>query len=174
MVLTENLSRKIGETLFTSPTGVRSWSMALKGVVETSDNMAIVEMDEKSVKITYSVRSSVETSKLNLAYEIQSVLEGNGFSVKIGDGYPAWAPNPDSAFTKEVKNAYVKIVGKEPIITAIHAGLECGTINDRIKGMDSLSIGPNLFDVHSVNEHVEVESAERVAAFVKAMLKEIK
>ena len=174
MVLTENLSRKIGETLFTSPTGVRSWSMALKGVVETSDNMAIVEMDEKNVKITYSVRSSVETSKLNLAYEIQSVLEGNGFSVKIGDGYPAWAPNPDSTFTKEVKNAYVKIVGKEPIITAIHAGLECGTINDRIKGMDSLSIGPNLFDVHSVNEHVEVESAERVAAFVKAMLKEIK
>ena len=174
MVLTENLSRKIGETLFTSPTGVRSWSMALKGVVETSDNMAIVEMDEKSVKITYSVRSSVETSKLNLAYEIQSILEGNGFSVKIGDGYPAWAPNPDSAFTKEVQKAYVKIVGKEPVITAIHAGLECGTINDRIKGMDSLSIGPNLFDVHSVNEHVEVESAERVASFVKAMLKEIK
>lgn len=174
MVLTENLSRKVGETLFVSPTGVRSWSMALKGVVETSDNMAIVEMNEKCVKITYSVRSSVETSKLNLAYEIQSILEGNGFSVKIGDGYPAWAPKPDSAFTKEVKNAYVKIVGKEPVITAIHAGLECGTINDRIKGMDSLSIGPNLFDVHSVNEHVEVESAERVAAFVKAMLKEIK
>ena len=174
MVLTANLSRKIGETLFTSPTGVRSWSMALKGVVETSDNMAIVEMDETSVKVTYSVRSSVESSKLNLAYEIQSILEGNGFSVKIGDGYPAWAPNPDSAFTKEVKNAYVKIVGKEPVITAIHAGLECGTINDRIPGMDSLSLGPNLFDVHSVNEHVEVESAERVAAFVKAMLKEIK
>ncbi len=174
MVLTENLSRKIGETLFVSPAGVRSWSMALKGVVETSDNMAIIEMDEKSVKITYSIRSSVETSKLNLAYEIQTILEGNGFTVRIGGGYPAWAPNPDSTFTKEVKEAYIKIVGKEPVITAIHAGLECGTINDKIPGMDSLSIGPNLFDVHSVNEHVEVESAERVAAFVKAMLKEIK
>lgn len=174
MVLTENLSRKIGETLFVSPAGVRSWSMALKGVVETSDNMAIIEMDEKSVKITYSIRSSVETSKLNLAYEIQTILEGSGFTVRIGGGYPAWAPNPDSTFTKEVKEAYIKIVGKEPVITAIHAGLECGTINDKIPGMDSLSIGPNLFDVHSVNEHVEVESAERVAAFVKAMLKEIK
>ena len=94
--------------------------------------------------------------------------------MKIGGGYPAWAPNPDSKFTKEVSQAYRKITGKDPVITAIHAGLECGTINDRIPGMDSLSIGPNLFDVHSVNEHVEVASAERIASFVKEMLKEIK
>ena len=174
MVLTESLSRKIADTIFTSPTGVRSWSMALKGVVETSDNMAIISMDRKNVSIVYSIRSSVETSKLNLAYEIQTLLEGNGFKVKIGGGYPAWAPNPDSKFTKEVSQAYRKITGKEPVITAIHAGLECGTINDRIPGMDSLSIGPNLFDVHSVNEHVEVASAERIASFVKEMLKEIK
>lgn len=174
MVLTESLSRKIADTIFTSPTGVRSWSMALKGVVETSDNMAIISMDRKNVSIIYSIRSSVETSKLNLAYEIQTLLEGNGFKVKIGGGYPAWAPNPDSKFTKEVSQAYRKITGKDPVITAIHAGLECGTINDRIPGMDSLSIGPNLFDVHSVNEHVEVASAERIASFVKEMLKEIK
>lgn len=174
MVLTENMSRKVADTIFTSPTGVRSWSMALNGVVETSDNMAIIDMDEKSVRIVYSIRSSVQSCKLNLAYEIQTLLEGNGFKTKISGDYPAWTPNPESPFTKEVAAAYRKITGKEAVITAIHAGLECGTINDRIQGMDSLSIGPNLFDVHSVNEHVEVASAERTASFVKEMLKEIR
>ncbi|MBQ0072023.1 MAG: aminoacyl-histidine dipeptidase [Spirochaetales bacterium] len=172
--LTPNVSESIGNTLFTSPTGVRSWSMALKGVVETSDNMAIISLDEKEASIIYSIRSSVESAKLNLAYEIAAILEGNGFLVKIGDGYPAWSPDPDSAFTKEVAEAYEKIVGKAPVITAIHAGLECGIINKAIPGMDSLSLGPNLFDVHSVNEHVEAASAERTASFVKEMLKDIK
>ncbi len=173
-VLTEKVSSKVGDLLFTSPYGVKSWSTSLKGVVETSDNLAIVTLSDKEVSVIYSIRSSVESAKLNLAYQIQTLLENNGFKVKIGDGYPAWTPNPSSRFTKEVADAYKRIEGKEPIITAIHAGLECGVINDRIKGMDSLSIGPNLFDVHSVNEHVEVLSAERTANFVKEMLKEIK
>ena len=174
MVLTLSLSDKIINTIFTSPTGVRSMSMAIKGVVETSDNMAIISMDEKEVSIVYSIRSSVESSKLNLTYEIQAILERNGFTATIGGNYPAWAPNPDSAFTKEVAETYRNITGKEAVFTAIHAGLECGMINDKIPGMDSLSIGPNLFDVHSVNEHVEVASAERTADFVKKMLALVK
>lgn len=172
--LTANVSKSVGDTLFISPTGVRSWSMSLKGVVETSDNMAIVEMDEKNISLIFSVRSSVESSKLNLAYEIQTILENSGFTVKVGDGYPAWTPDPSSPFLKEVADAYEKITGSEPTITAIHAGLECGIINKAIEGMDSLSIGPNLFDVHSVNEHVEIASAERIACFVKEMLKDIR
>ena len=92
----------------------------------------------------------------------------------LSGGYPAWQPDPNSKFTKEVASAYKKITGKKPIITAIHAGLECGIINKAVAGMDSLSIGPNLLDVHSVNEHVEADSAERVSDFVKVMLKDIK
>lgn len=172
--LTQAVSKKVGDLLFTSPYGVKAWSTSLKNVVETSDNLAMVTLDDKNVTVIYSIRSSVESAKMNLAYQIQTLLEDNGFSVKIGEGYPAWTPNPDSKFTKEVAKAYKKIEKKKPIITAIHAGLECGIINDRVKGMDSLSIGPNLFDVHSVNEHVEIDSAERVDHFVKAMLKDIK
>lgn len=172
--LTESISKKIGDVLYTSPHGVKSWSKAIEGVVETSNNLAIVSMDENEISIVYSIRSSIESRKLDLAYEIETLLSSFGFRVRIGDGYPSWTPNPSSRFTKEVAKAYKKLEGKKPIITAIHAGLECGVINDRINKMDSLSIGPNLFDVHSVNEKVEISSAERVASFVKAMLKEIK
>lgn len=173
-VIKDVCSSRVAKALYATPTGVDSWNMAIEGVVETSCNKATVKLDDESVTIVFSVRSSSESRKLNKAREIEAILKLCGFSVKIGDGYPAWTPNPDSAFTKEVAKAYKKITGKKPVITAIHAGLECGIINQKIPGMDSLSLGPNLFDVHSVNEHVEVDSAERIAAFVKEMLGEIK
>lgn len=173
-VLTDAVSAKLADVLFTSPTGVRSMSTSIKGIVETSDNMAIVSLDNKEIQVVYSIRSSVESSKLNLSYEIQTILESYGFTSRLGEGYPAWQPNPESCFTKELVEAYRKIVGKEPVVTAIHAGLECGILNKAIEGMDSISIGPNLFDVHSVNEKVEAASAERIGNFVKEMLKEIR
>lgn len=172
--ITKNISSKIGDLLFTSPTGVKAMSLSLPGIVETSDNLAIVDMTEEEIKVIWSVRSSVESSKLNLAYQIQTLAEAYGFQSVLSGDYPAWQPNPQSKFTEEVSASYKKITGKDPVITAIHAGLECGIINKAVAGMDSLSLGPNLFDVHSVNEHVEVLSAERTAAFVKAMLKDMR
>lgn len=167
-------SAKLGDLLFTSPVGVKAMSLAIPGIVETSDNLAIVSLDENEATVVWSVRSSVESAKLNLAYQIQTLAENYGFKAVLSGSYPAWQPNPKSRFTKEVANAYKKITGKKAVITAIHAGLECGILNEAIDSMDSLSIGPNLFDVHSVNEHVEAASAERTASFVKAMLKDIK
>lgn len=168
------LSSKIADMLFISPAGVKSMSMTLPGVVETSDNLAIIKIVEDEVKVIWSVRSSVESSKLNLAYEIQTLAENFGFKAQLCGDYPAWQPNVKSKFTKQVVSAYKKITGKKPMITAIHAGLECGILNKAIEGLDSLSLGPNLFDVHSVKEHVDVESAERTARFVKEMLKDLK
>lgn len=173
-VIDRRISSRIADLLFTSPVGVQAMSLALEGVVETSDNLAIVEMEGDTVKVIWSVRSSVESAKLNLAYKIQTLAEGFGFKTVLSGGYPSWQPNPKSKFTKEVAAAYKKYTGKKPVITAIHAGLECGIINKAVEGMDSLSIGPNLFDVHSVNEHVEAKSAERIAAFVKNMLKDVR
>jgi len=172
--LDKSSSSKLNSLLFTSPIGVKAMSLALPGIVETSDNLAIVSLDEEEISVVWSVRSSIESAKLNLANQIKTLAKSFGFKAVLSGGYPAWQPDPNSKFTKEVASAYKKIAGKKPIITAIHAGLECGIINKAVAGMDSLSIGPNLLDVHSVNEHVEADSAERVSDFVKAMLKDIK
>lgn len=172
--LDKNSSAKLADLLYTSRYGVYEYSPIMKGVVETSDNLAIVTLNEDEVRVVWSIRSSIESAKMNLANSIATLAERFGLKAVISGSYPAWQPNMDSAFTKEVAEAYERIEGKKPVIIAIHAGLECGIINDKIEGMDSISIGPNLYDVHSVNEHVEVDSAERTADFVKAMLKEIR
>ena len=172
--LKKSQSAKLADMLFISPAGVKSMSMSLPGVVETSDNLAICNLDDEKISVIWSVRSSVETSKLNLAYEIETLAENFGFKTVLNGDYPAWQPNVKSKFTKQVVASYKKITGKKPVITAIHAGLECGILNKAIEGLDSLSLGPNLFDVHSVKEHIDVESAERTAGFVKEMLKDLK
>ena len=100
-----------------------------------------------------------------------AAFEIMGLKVFYDDGYPSWAPNPDSQLTKKVAEEYKKFTKKKPVITCIHAGLECGIINSLIPGMDSVSIGPDLFDVHSVNEHIDYQSAVRTMAFLRHLLK---
>lgn len=171
--LTEEESRKIGDALLISPCGVIAYSQTLDGIVETSCNLAIVHLDGKECSVTFSIRSSIESAKRNVARIVERIYSSYGFTVSIGDGYPGWLPDPEKPLAKKLPEAYRRLTGKEPLVTAIHAGLECGIINDRIPGMDSISIGPNLYDVHSVNEHLEIESAERLLEFLKAVLKDL-
>lgn len=166
--------QKLIDLLFTTPHGVRSMSTTIKGVVETSDNLAKVRLENGKAIVSYSIRSNVDSRKMLLSYEIQTIAENLGFKTKATGSYPAWEPDPKSRLTKEVSKAYQKITGKRPTVTAIHAGLECGIINDRIPGMESVSIGPELRDVHSVNENLNVESAERICDFVKKLLPMLK
>lgn len=169
----EKESRKVGNALLMTPCGVQAYSQTLTGIVETSCNLAIVKLDKSSFTAVHSIRSSIESAKKNVARILTAIYSSISAEVTVGDGYPGWIPNPSSPLAISLPAAYRRITGKEPLVTAIHAGLECGVINDRIPGMDSISIGPNLFDVHSVNEHLEIESAERLLEFLKAVLKEI-
>ena len=171
--LEEGVSRRIGSALLLSPNGVQTYSQTLEGIVETSSNLAIVNLSEDEISVVFSIRSSIESAKKNTARIISTLYSSLGFTVTVGDGYPGWIPNPSSPLAVALPEAYRRLTGKTPLVTAIHAGLECGIINDRIPGMDSISIGPNLFDVHSVNEHLEIESAERLLEFLKAVLKEL-
>ena len=135
--------------------------------------MPLVTMKRKKslrlIDLLFSAPHGVKAMSTT-SYEIQCIAENLGFKTKAAGSYPAWEPDPKSRFTKEVVKAYSQIVGKRPVVTAIHAGLECGIINDRIPGMESISIGPDLRDVHSVNENLGVESAERICDFVKKLL----
>lgn len=172
--LTDKKRKNLVNALFTAPAGVKAMSTAICGIVETSNNLAIISTTEEEVEVINSIRSNIASAKEEHLEVLKTLYGGFGFNCESGEGYPEWEPNPSSKFLAAVKKAYKEIEKKEPVITAIHAGLECGIINTRIKGMDSLSMGPNLFDVHSVNEHIEADSAERVAYFLKQLLAKLK
>lgn len=171
--LPEDVSESVKNILVSSPNGVIAYSQTLPGIVETSCNLAILRIEGGKIEIIYSVRSSIESAKKNVASEIRRLSKSNGFEVSCGDGYPGWIPNPSSPLTAKLASCYEKYTGKKPVITAIHAGLECGIINSKIPGMDSVSIGPNMTDIHSVNEHLDIASAERLMLFLRASLKDL-
>ena len=159
------------EAIYLAPYGVQAMSQSVKGVVETSNNIAIIKLEDDKFKLLSSTRSLVESAKEETALRVGAAFEILGFKVIYNDSYPSWAPNPNSQLTKKVVAEYKKYSGKAPVVTCIHAGLECGIINSLVPGMDSVSIGPNLFDVHSVNEHIEYDSAVRTMGFLRHLIK---
>ena len=161
------------EALYLTVTGPQAMSAAVSGIVETSNNLAIVELADGKLTAISSTRSLIESARDECAYRVAAAYEDLGFKVSYTDAYPSWAPDPSSPLTKTVASLYKAYTKKKPVITSIHAGLECGIINSAVQGMDSISIGPNLFDVHSVNEHIMVDSAERTMGFLRYMLSRI-
>ncbi len=172
--LDEDVSLLIVKALFACPHGVFAMSKAIPGIVETSDNLAIVKLANGKLNIQFSVRSNADTAKYYLVNKIRVILESFGIQCRIGDGYPAWNPDPQSPLAAFCAEAYEKSTGKKPIVTAIHAGLECSVINSKCPGMDSVSIGPDMFDIHSTNEHFSISSTERTYEFLKYLLEIIK
>lgn len=163
-------SSKIAKLLCAVPHGVHKFSKAVEGVVETSDNLAIVGSDSNGVNFEVSVRSLIDSAKTGFVYEIKYIFESFGCQCEIGEDYPSWAPDPKSKLAEFCAKAYREKTGKEPVLTSIHAGLECGVINSRIEGMDSVSMGPDLFDVHSTKEHLSISSVKRMYEFVKHLV----
>lgn len=169
----ERQSYQLINALFLAPHGVSAMSQTLSGVVETSSNLAIIDYSNGKVKIVSSHRSSIESERDNEAEKMACAMRTISEADVVFEGaYPAWQPDINSPLAKLCAEAWRKTSGTKPVITAIHAGLECGIINSLIKGMDSVSIGPALYDVHSVNEKVSIASCEKLLAFVKELLSE--
>ena len=127
-------------------------------------------MENGILDIQVSVRSSIDSAKYYLVNRIKTIFESFGIDCTIGNGYPSWTPDPDSALAHFCAEAYEKLTGKKPVITAIHAGLECGVINSKCPGMDSVSIGPQMYDIHSTEERLSISSSKRTYEFVKHLL----
>lgn len=163
-------SQALIDSLFMAPHGVLAMSKTIQGIVQTSCNLAIVRTEGETVTIQTSQRSSVASQRDAASERMAMILATSGAEASVGDGYPAWEPNPDSPLAKACAEVWKRETGREPLVTAIHAGLECGIINSKIPGMDSISIGPDLRNVHTVNERMDVASAERLCAFVKKLL----
>jgi dipeptidase D len=150
--------------LYACPHGVLAMSQDIEGFVETSTNLASVKMDDKVITVTTSQRSSVESKKEDAAIMVASIFDliGIGIEIEHTDGYPGWKPNPQSEVLTVLKQSYMNLFKKEPLVLAIHAGLECGIIGEKYPDMDMISYGPTLRGVHSPDERLLIESVPRV------------
>lgn len=172
-VMTKDLQTRLLNSFYVMPTGVYRMSPDIDGLVQTSTNFSIVETRDDEVYVLTSQRSSVETEKDDIAAMVKASLEIAGADVTQGDGYPAWQPNMNSAILKEAVEIFKGMYGKEPVIEAIHAGLECGLIGEKYPGMDMLSFGPNLVDVHSPDEKIQISSTQRTWNLLLEIIKNI-
>lgn len=174
MVLTARDMNALLNSLYACPHGVFSMSYRMPGLVETSTNLAAVRFIEgNTVLITTSQRSDVDSEKLNIANMVEAVFTMVGAEVEHGEGYPGWAPNPNSPVVKVAVESYKRLFGKEPIVRSIHAGLECGLFLEKYPHMDMVSFGPTLRGVHSPDEKVNIKTVEMWWAHLVDMLQHL-
>ncbi len=171
MAITVDDSLKAISLIAVMPDGVQAMSASVEGLVETSLNLGVLSTKEDQVIIEQSVRSSVETSKENLLRKLELISGGYGAETVINSRYPGWKYNPNSDLREHMIAVYKKMYGTEPRIEAIHAGLECGILSDKIEGLDCISIGPDMDDIHSPKERLSVKSTANVWEFLKEVLK---
>lgn len=150
--------------------GVEKMSGLSPDLVETSCNLATLETTGSSVEICITVRSLVEGAKYALADRLSSTARLAGFSVETGGGYPGWKPDPSSELLASAVESYRRKYLAEPEIRTIHAGLECGIIGDRVGGMDMISMGPDIRDVHTPGERVSISSTVRFWDYFNGLL----
>ena len=172
-VMDEQVQRALIDALYGTPQGVIRMSDAVPGLVETSTNMGIVKAADGQLTVTCYPRSSVDTELDDINQMIASVWDLAGVPVTISGRFSGWNPNPDSPILLLMQDVYKEMYGQDPEVTAVHAGLECGTIVSKYPGMDAISIGPTLQDVHTPNERVQVSTVKKLNDFLLETLKQI-
>ena len=171
-VLSLDSQRKLLGALVGVPNGVLAMSSAIPGLVETSTNLASVKFtDKKRVVVTTSQRSSVESAKHYAKNAVESVFALAGADVIHSDGYPGWAPNPDSKLLKVSVECYERLFGIEPKVKAVHAGLECGLFLEKYPHLEMVSFGPTLRGVHSPDERLEIATVDKFWRHLKEIVK---
>lgn len=161
-VMKKAFSDRFLNVLYACPHGVKAMSRDIPGLVETSTNLASVKMmDNNRIEVNTSQRSSSNDGKTDIANQVYAALTLGGAEVKQSDGYPGWQPNKNSIILKKASAAYEKLFGQAPVQTAIHAGLECGLFLEKYPHLDMISMGPQMYDVHSPDERVSISSTEK-------------
>ena len=156
------------------PAGIQTMSMDIEGLVESSTNLGVIHNNDDAIVFEFATRSSVKSLKDVINSKMTLLCNRLGVKLELEDDYPEWEYAKDSKLEQICVDTYEEVTGKKPHITAIHAGLECGLLLDAIKGAQAVSIGPNLFDVHTPNEHLDIKSTERTWDYLLAILKNIK
>lgn len=173
-IFSKATGKNVIDMLIILPNGIQSMSMEIKGLVESSTNLGVVATKENEVFFYNEIRSSVASLKLRIFNHVRTIAEKLGGSVEVDSDYPEWNYNPDSKLRSLFAEVHKGMYDKEAEIIAMHGGLECGVFMSKIDELDAISFAPNLFDVHTPNEHLSISSAERVWEFLLEALREIK
>ena len=154
------------------PNGGQAYSTEMPGLVQTSLNMGIAKLGG-GMKMTFSVRSSVNAEKQELLAKLREMAEFYGATYTQMGEYPAWEYKADSKLRDVMVNTYTQMYGEAPEVMAIHAGLECGLLGEKIPGLDCVSIGPQMHDIHTSRERLEIASTERTWKYLLEVLKNL-
>lgn len=161
-------------TLVNMPNGIQRMNPEIDGLVQTSLNMGILRTEMTSVKLSYAVRSSNDSEKKFLNEKLRSLTEIFGGTVEVGGVYPGWEYKADSKLRDVMVDVYKDLYGSEPVVEGIHAGLECGMFAEKISGLDAVSFGPQMKDVHTTDEMLNISSAERTWKLLVKTLEALK
>ena len=156
------------------PFGIQKMSGTIDGLVETSTNIGIVKLGEDEFLGSSSVRSSVEAAGAALSDKIRYLTEFLGGEYTVQGAYPAWEYRKDSPLRDRMVEVYEEMYGEKPNVVAIHAGLECGLFYKKIEGLDCVSLGPNMKDIHTSEEMLDIASTERVWKYLVKVLEYLK
>ncbi|MCM1124447.1 MAG: aminoacyl-histidine dipeptidase [Eubacterium sp.] len=152
------------------PNGVVAMSKELEGLVQTSLNLGVVRLKQDKLLLSYAVRSSVDADKEQLCSRMLEIAAEAGASAEVKNSYPGWAYRVDSPLREIVTSIYEEMYGKEPVLEAIHAGVECGILTAKIDGLDCVSIGPDMSDVHTAQESLDIASVQRMWNYLLKVL----
>ena len=172
-VLTAESTQRVVEFLTTVPNGIQAMSGDIEGLVQTSLNLGILTMDDATLRATFAVRSSKNEEKTALLSRLNCVAFAFGGACTTHGHYPAWEYCPQSRLREVMCRVWEQQIGKTPTVLAIHAGLECGLFCEKLPGLDAVSIGPDMRDIHTCRERLSVSSTARVYAYLCGVLKEL-
>ncbi len=163
-------THKALDLILSAPNGVQAMEPDLPGQVRTSLNLGILRLEEGKLRLTWSVRSSAAAEKEALIGQLQALAEDCGGTFSRRGDYPAWEYRPESRLRDVMVRVYREQSGKEPVVETIHAGLECGLLAEKLPGLDAVSIGPDMRDIHSPRERLSVSSVRRTWDYLLAVL----
>ncbi len=170
--LTTEYSAKLISLLNAAPNGVQTWSRDIPGLVQTSLNLGVARLND-ALQLTFAVRSSVNQEKRELLTRLADVAKLHDAEYSERGDYPAWEYRADSPLRDTMVQTYRDMFGKEPVVAAIHAGLECGLLNEKLTGLDCVSVGPQMHDIHTSREKLDIASTRRTWEFILEILKKL-
>lgn len=172
-ILSKSDQEELLQAIYSAPNGVFRMSPDIENLVETSNNVARVLVENGAILVQCLTRSSIESGKQNLANTISSGFQLAGFEVQLSGSYPGWKPNPNSAILTVLTAVYKDLFKEEPNVLACHAGLECGILGTNYPKMDMISFGPTIKGAHSPDERASISSTQKYWTYVLEILKNI-